>query len=627
MKPNLFLLAIYLCGVLLFVSSIDPSEEKPTMILFHTDLNSSDSRLVLHANGSATVERIFSINDMEMIKAFVDQDRMQIRLDGLSSWIDPKSFMATVQQDTIMMDKMKQQEIQVDAGGNRLKKVNTDNNYLMFKEQVYTKVPDDREMKKRMKEKLVAEQKVIQKKIVSYENMKKQIVESKFELDQFEQKLKLVDELMELMEKNQIKVDELEEKIQEIGKTQLSSSMYFEFSSKVPEFVRADPKPFILKIKYIISKGRFNWTPQYLLSVDSSTQTGQLMFMANVVQKTGENFTNALVELSTDELGQAPSMPEFNLLTLDQTDIYKYLRKTNSPHTFAGSSFISLTSKKLMSDQRNYQNQFEGANIESNQMDQNSQVSTDVIRSTTSYMIAERASFITDSNGSDKTVSLLIAKINLESKWYHKVIPKQSSRVYTIMAIKNKSKYQLIPGDVNIFINNVLSTQSRIKSDVFPDDVFQLDIGIDRMVSVKLNDHNKNEQESGWFSKTNSITENSQITIENKKDVPINITVINALPFTEDWHTDDKLQIILTQPKTDQGKDIDLHEIFLPKPGPDGKDTFYPTEYQFNTKVGKKDMKCKIKKRNHALERNFSISSKESIVLPLSFQMCVTLAK
>ena len=113
-----------------------------------------------------------------MIQAFIDQDGMNIRLDGLSTYIDPKSFMATVVQpidDQVVGLSVAGGNQKVNASG--AKKENS--HYLMFK-HVYSSVPDNMEMKEKLKEKLMAEQRGLQKKIISYENMKKQVLESKF---------------------------------------------------------------------------------------------------------------------------------------------------------------------------------------------------------------------------------------------------------------------------------------------------------------------------------------------------------------------------------------------------------------------------------------------------------------
>ncbi|KAF0977642.1 hypothetical protein FDP41_003634 [Naegleria fowleri] len=618
---------------------------------FHCDRDAISTSVTLFTNNRAGVERVFKLTKMISSPT---SNKIQIQLTGLSRHVDLSSISVSAVIPPVNAPDSKD-------GSNA---VNTIVPLFLRDTQFEQEAYSNSNTVKTQKEVLQEELKPIDSKLSDVERLKNIIlpqVNGKFEKKEFEEKMQALNQLEEIVTSLSKRKNEILKKMEQLDDQQKSEShlpYIFTFSTALPKNITTETAEII--VKYIVGKDNgmdnevttmhyvqplVSWTPYYSLYIDSKRQTGRLIFMADLQQYTGENWTNAQIILNTDALTMAPSLPEVRDLLL--SDIGINLDEPSEP-------LYSFKSFAPMSRMANTMNQAQDSSVQSEvaagqvnfgQFQNVALVKHNPLLSNSfMYFIRERLTLLspsvpseeernkmtTESGKSSMVKKVLIGQVMLAAKWFYKVIPRQSTKVYTSMRIKNKSKLMLLPGNVDIFIDSMLTSQTAIDKNIFPEQTFNLDTGIDKMVSVSVIEQSSNQDFSGWFQKTKMVNELFTVLVENKKDVPINITVMDALPKIMNRHKDRNLKVLLTQPKLDGKPETDLFDLYdmltsNPKSKESAKSQSSPDSLYLAFKDSDdENMVVKIKKLNRVMERQFILQPHQQKTLSLEFIVSYT---
>jgi uncharacterized protein (TIGR02231 family) len=163
---------------------------------------------------------------------------------------------------------------------------------------------------------------------------------------------------------------------------------------------------------------------------------------------------------------------------------------------------------------------------------------------TASFKIAGRVSLV-----SDGTVKIApISTRSVMPELWITTIPVLDQTAYLVSRFTNDKETPLLPGEVMLYRDGSYIGSSKIAF-VAGGDVVDLSFGADDRVEVVRVPVKRKEDESSWFGQTKSDTREFKTSIENLHDIPIKITLIDAVPFSEDTAITVE-QLAMTTPPT-----------------------------------------------------------------------------
>ena len=147
-------------------------------------------------------------------------------------------------------------------------------------------------------------------------------------------------------------------------------------------------------------------------------------------------------------------------------------------------------------------------------------------------------------------------------------------------AVKNTDEYYLLPGVMNIFLNNSYISKTNI-SEIATGDTFNCTLGMDTSIRVshELTETSVTSPPSSFLEQYTTTTYVSTTKLHNRHtgDYPINIVERSSIPIASE--SDPRIKVFLKGPtglaQSEEGKEVDLERIdgFKVKWGRDVEDT------------------------------------------------------
>ncbi|KAL9642565.1 hypothetical protein ABK040_011131 [Willaertia magna] len=624
----IFLLGIIISSYLLLLVLAEQQEQQQpsndkTNFNFHVNSDAKETYVTFYQNQKAFVERIFGPIDLNN-----GQTDFDLEIKGLSPYIDEQSLSFNTKPIIIDTETSK---------SNDNKQTPTSSSSLYVLETLFSKTKHNSVTELTQKlDKLLDEERTYNAELQDLKHLKQVWLNTlssiptnskdplSFGTKVEESKTILSGLTKQIIEKENIHskllkdIDEVKEEINKIENPKVNLKnlkVKFQFiTSKVSSKgatsnSQESANSFYISFKYVIdTNGGFRWDPIYTLDVNSAKQVGRLVYEADIIQSSGEDFTNAILSLSTASLTMAASMPEILPLTLDQLGIYL---SGNRQYYKPSSQFSQVYPESQYLAKASYQ-AFASDSIEAGAAPTTGNIHQNALNSYLTYEISRKMTILSQHDSPNRLkTKVLIGFIQLDTMWYHKAVPKQSTNAYTKMNLKNKSNLQLIPGPLNVLVDHSLISQTSIDRDIFPEEMIELNTGIDPKVKIKVLDRSKTEDSEGWFKKTGKVRVTMKVQVENTKDVPINMTIIDALPKASAQDASKNVKVELSQPQFNGDETTDLSSLFqsLKKE--------VETEKKYFEKSTQTQMS--IKRSNFTLKRQFELKAKEKRILLLDF--------
>ncbi|MBN2531657.1 MAG: mucoidy inhibitor MuiA family protein [Spirochaetales bacterium] len=278
-----------------------------------------------------------------------------------------------------------------------------------------------------------------------------------------------------------------------------------------------------------------SWVPDYDIRVDSGKKLVDFSYNGMVRQNTGEDWLNVDLVLSTAVphiSGQQPDLIPW-YLTLYDPEEYGYRGATGE-----------------MNQMYNMMETEDAGYMEKRESTSDSIVIQDatVESGATAVQFDIAGSHTINSDNNSHKVSVF--KESFPASFRYSAVPKLSSFAYLKTKIKNDTSFPILKGTAKIFLDGAFVANSSINN-VSPGEEFWTFLGIDESISVTYQFVRKEIKEAGIFQSHNKITYHFETTIQNKKDIPIEIVVWDQLPMSQDKD----LKITLLEP--DYRKDTD----------------------------------------------------------------------
>ncbi len=295
---------------------------------------------------------------------------------------------------------------------------------------------------------------------------------------------------------------------------------------------------FNFSIGYLIHNAL--WRPMYDARVDTAEKKVVLRYYGAVVQKTGEDWENVRVILSTSRPHIGGNAPELHKWALSVRPEYNEMVRS-APWMEASMAPAGASPKRKKMRAQEREEAFGGAIMEEAEVAQTQVVSGDGA----SVLFTPEGRSDIPGNGS--STKLLIMEGEFASKFKYLTIPKLSEHVYLSAEIKNNTEYPLLPAQLSIFLDNNYIGRSWIKELVTPDEEFELSLGVDEAIKVKRKLKKKFGDEKGLFTKSKTEEFAYQIELNNQRNSEEEITVQDQIPVSEDDDIKVKLNTISPQ--------------------------------------------------------------------------------
>lgn len=283
----------------------------------------------------------------------------------------------------------------------------------------------------------------------------------------------------------------------------------------------ADLKDQKIEVSYMVNYVR--WTPLYIVDADSVSGKVEWSDFVSISQASGEDWTDASVEISTAKplSANAPEPLEGWYI-----DIYRPL-----PQTYAKSAYDQLATMERLSSVAS--------------MAPESYATPSIRQESTSFsFVLPGKNTIPSDNQPHK---VFIASGVKDAKFYYRAVPRLSSFAYLTAVLDNPFSFPLLAGEMTLLLDGkVVGIHNSLKT-FFPEEEIQLSLGADE--SIKLA-YKQKKKYAKTASKETQIQYSYTHEITNGKNKPIQLSVEDHFPISRN----EQIKVVLNTPQKEAAK-------------------------------------------------------------------------
>jgi uncharacterized protein (TIGR02231 family) len=305
-------------------------------------------------------------------------------------------------------------------------------------------------------------------------------------------------------------------------------------------YVRS-PGPISLQISYVLTGAK--WASSYDFRLNSTTgdkkeSSCQLVYYGSVENDSGEDWQDVQLSLSTATPSSAAKPPALKTLYASSQDPHHYSKKKGG--FVIGGLFSAKRSAAPRMELANAL--YVDGDFDEAERSNVSVATTEVEQGATSqtYNIQRAVTVAADKKPRKVTIAVMDMSVQL----HYTSIPSLAEKAYLRAKANNSSKYQLLPGSMNVFNDNVFVANSHLGS-TSPGEDFDVFLGADPNIKVDFRPVRKAAATSGIITKTRTQVNTQTAIIKNLKAEIISMTVFAQLPQSED----DKIKVKLIDPE------------------------------------------------------------------------------
>jgi len=303
------------------------------------------------------------------------------------------------------------------------------------------------------------------------------------------------------------KITLVQQQLNEINakRNQPTSTITVALSSKINNNISLD-------VTYYVTGA--GWSPRYDIRSKDISSPVQLAYKANVFQRTGENWDNVKLKLSTGNPSLSGSKPELYTWYLDFNYPVRYKSGMNEKEKYS----VPVTMEEIQSAPSRGDNSAAQTTANYTQVNEN-QLSTD-------FDIA--IPYTIPSDGKMHSVDIQSYSINATYSYF--AIPKLDKDAFLVARISGWEELNLMPGQANIYFEGAYVGESTIN----PGTTDTLDLSLGRDKKIVITREKKKDLSSTKFIGSNIEKElNYLITVRNTKKEKINITIEDQVPVSK----------------------------------------------------------------------------------------------
>ena len=263
-----------------------------------------------------------------------------------------------------------------------------------------------------------------------------------------------------------------------------------------------------------------NWVPAYDASLDTSgAKSVALARRALLSQRTGEDWSNVSLTLSTARVARSADAPDVRPIKIDfwQPPVYAPLesQRTLSAAPQAAQAPAPTAKKEMALAKPSIAAEETASEGESGAY-------------SAEFKVPGRVSLAAD--GAQK--SFLLARASAPATIVAKTAPGLDQTAYLEAHLTAAGDAPLLPGEVALHRDGMFVGRARIGF-VAPGDGFDLGFGADDKIKVARAPVNRKENEPTWYNQTKIETREFKTTVKNLHDFPVKLQVVDRLPYSE----------------------------------------------------------------------------------------------
>lgn len=295
---------------------------------------------------------------------------------------------------------------------------------------------------------------------------------------------------------------------------------------------------FDLEVSYVVN--RASWKPLYDIRVDSKNQSVNLVYLAQIIQNTGEDWTNVNLTLSTAKPGSGtlPPKPQPWYIDIPQP-MSRNIRQFADTAMAAKSGNFDVKEEKYTSEIEELEKEIIEAEVITAELSQEGNVVT----------------FNLDGSGNIPSDGaphkITIFQDDYPCNFSYMAMPRLVSFAYLQAKIKNNSQGAiLLPGKANIFRDRVFVGVSDLQN-TLPGEEFKLNLGIDEGLKIER-DLVEREVDKKFIGNISKITYGYRLQISNLLDSEAKLELLEQLPISRNEQI--KVRLNRTNPQIQPGE-------------------------------------------------------------------------
>jgi len=263
--------------------------------------------------------------------------------------------------------------------------------------------------------------------------------------------------------------------------------------------------------------GDASWYPSYDIRAKNVNSPLIIVYKANVLQHSGEDWKNVKLTLSTGLPSNNAVKPELMPYYLNAYNINKVLQ---------GKVKGVVTSQDKDDDSK----QLAEVVVTSGYGSRSAiPVSVEMQEAQTSVEFNIENPYSVTNDGKPRQVE--INQVNVNATYQYYTAPKISTDVFLTAQVTDLNKYNLLSGDANVFFEGTYIGKSRIDMRAMSD-TLNLSLGNDKGILVKRT-LEKNLTQNQTFGSNKKETKSWLIEVKNRKNQKINLLVEDQVPVSQ----------------------------------------------------------------------------------------------
>lgn len=269
------------------------------------------------------------------------------------------------------------------------------------------------------------------------------------------------------------------------------------------------------------------WVPRYDIRSNDLNKPAEFAYKADVYQNTGVDWKNIDITLSTGNPNIDHTQPTLSPWYLSYYNTYRQKsrsRNVNAAYSGEGAGAAPTAAKAYNEELNETEIDVYDKKEATKTIANYTTVTESVVN--TEFVIGMKYDIF--SNGKPNTVN--IQDIELPVSYSYLSIPKKDKDAFLIAEISGWGKYNLLPGDANIYFEGSFVGESYIDPNITTD-TLMVSMGRDQSVVVKrekIDDFCKNST----FGGNKKSSRGYKISIRNNKSSEIKITVKDQIPLS-----------------------------------------------------------------------------------------------
>ncbi|MBN1520430.1 MAG: mucoidy inhibitor MuiA family protein [Spirochaetales bacterium] len=269
-----------------------------------------------------------------------------------------------------------------------------------------------------------------------------------------------------------------------------------------------------IELSYLVAGP--SWRPDYVLRANSADGSLSVQYRALVRQNTGEDWTNAAMQLSTARPQTGGSLPELYPWYVDVYQPRVLSKSSASRGAEEAPAPAAAAYMDLYAEQESAEPPMETATARADSG------ATAVL-----FSIAGTTTLASD----NKERTLTVAMLNLSAAYSWAAVPKLSPYAYYRADVTNGSDYPFLAGPTHVYVDGSYVADADMPA-VPTGGSFRCDLGIDEAVSVERELVKKFDETTGLVSKKSKTTWEYKLTVKNGNRRDVVVELSDQLPVS-----------------------------------------------------------------------------------------------